>query len=209
MTSDVGVIIGCGPSLTPEQIEMTRHLPQFGANRAFQFDIDVVLGCNWEFWDHYWPQIKDMRCDKWTTHPTLKEKRPEGLRWIEGRWEPGLSTDPDYICYHHGSGPQILNLAFVRYNIRRFILIGFDMRYPGKVTQSRYTGKRHFFGEDALTQRHFPRTGPDGELTGLIDEMATIKPDAYGIEIYNCTLGSAMTCFPMMPLEQALEITAS
>ncbi len=79
----VGVVIGCGPSLTEEQINKTRHLKQFGANRAFQFDIDVVLGCNFEFWDHYWSKIKDMRCHKWATHPSQKDKRPEGLRESE------------------------------------------------------------------------------------------------------------------------------
>jgi len=164
----------------------------------------VVLGCNWQFWDHYWDKIKDFRCHKWTSHPALQAKRPEGLRWIEGRWETGISTDSSYIHYHHGSGPQILNLAY-HYGCRIFLLIGWDMRYPGKVTRTQYTKPRHFFGEDALTSKHFPNTGNEGELAGLIDEMATIRPENYGITIVNCTPDSAMTCFPMMGLDEALE----
>jgi hypothetical protein len=145
-----------------------------------------------------------MRCDKWTTHPKLKDKRPEGLQWIEGRWEPGISTVNSYIHYHHGSGPQIFNLAY-HYGVRTFILIGWDMRYLGKIDRKNYTGKRHFFGECPLTKGHYPQTGPNGELTGLINEMATIHPPQYGIEVINCTPDSAMTCFPMMPLDEALE----
>lgn len=195
MSYDVGVIVGCGPSLTLDQLDKVSHLKRYGANRSFEFGVDVVLGCNFEFWDHYWPEIKDLPCDKWTTHPTLKDSRPDGLNWIEGRWEDGISTNPDYIAYHHGSGPQILNLAY-HYGVRRFILIGWDMCYREK---------RHYFGEDALTEKHHPRTGPNGELAGLIKEMETINPEIYGIEIINCTPDSAMTCFPMMPLDEALD----
>jgi hypothetical protein len=46
--------------------------------------------------------------------------------------------------------------------------------------------------------RHFTRNlGPNGELIGLIKEMETIHPSDYGIEIINCTPGSALTHFPM------------
>lgn len=199
MFSDVGVIVGCGPSLTKDQLGKVSHLKRFGANRSFEFDLDVILGCNWQFWKHYWPQIKDMRCDKWATNPEQRNGRPEGLQWIEGRWADGISTDPGYIHYHHGSGPQIFNLAY-HYGVRKFILIGWDMCYRDK---------RHYFGEDPLTAGHHPRTGPNGELSGLIAEMATIDPDKYGIEVYNCSPDSAMTCFPMMELDRAIEITAS
>ena len=68
----------------------------------------------------------------------------------------------------------------------------------------RHKGKRHFFGDGEYPEplRHFTRNlGPDGELIGLIKEMETIKPSEYGIEIINCSPGSAMTCFKMGILE--------
>ena len=70
----IGVVIGTGPSLTGEQIAKVAHLKRFGANRAFEFDVDVLHGCNWQFWEHYWPQIKDLRCHKGTTRPELEGK---------------------------------------------------------------------------------------------------------------------------------------
>ena len=200
----IGVVIGTGPSLTKDQIEKVSHLKKFGANRAFEFDVDVLHGCNWQFWEHYWPQIKDLRCHKWTTRPELNGKYP-GLHYIEERWEDGLSTDPGYICAHHGTGPQCVNLA-LHYGCKVILLIGWDMRFPGKVDRYHYTGKRRFFGGDALTEKHWPMTGSNGELSGLIREMETIRPEDYGIEIINCTPDSAMKCFPMMPLDEALKL---
>ena len=202
----IGVIIGTGPSLTLEQIEKVSHLRKFGANRAFEFNVDVLHGCNYQFWDHYWPQVKDLPCEKWTTRPELKGKYP-GLNYIEERWIDGLSTDPSYVAAHHGTGPQVLNLA-LHYGCKVMFLIGWDMKFPGKIDNRRYTGKRHYFGEDPLTEIHWPKTSPDGSLGGLIREMETIHPEDYGIEIINCTPGSAMTCFPMMDLDKALEMYA-
>ena len=199
----IGVIIGTGPSLTYEQIDKVSSFKRFGANRAFEFDIDVVAGCNYQFWDYYWQEIKDYRCHKWTSHPEAKDKY-SGLNYIEGRWQDGLSTDKSYICAHHGTGPQVVNLA-LHYGCEVMILIGWDMRYPGKVNDRQYNAKRHYFGEDALTDKHWPRTNSNGDLGGLIKEMETIKPDDYGIDIINCTPNSAMTCFPIMRLEDAIE----
>ena len=198
----LGIIVGCGPSLDIEQLAKVSHLKRFGANRTFEFDLDVVLGCNYQFWDHYWPEIKDYRCDKWTTRPQSAEKY--GINYIEERWEGSLSTDKSYVCAHHGSGPQILNMA-LHYGCKTMLLIGWDMRYPGKINTKKYTGKRHYFGGDPLTEGHWPQTGPDGELAGLIREMETIRPEILGVDIINCTAGSAMTCFPMMSLDAALK----
>lgn len=163
----------------------------FGANRAFEHDVDVLHGCNHQFWNYYWPEIQDLRCHKWTTRTELKGIHP-GLNYIEERWEPGLSTDPTYICAHHGTGPQVVNLA-LHYGCKVMLLIGWDMRYREK---------RHYFGEYPEPLQHFPKNlGPNGEFIGLIKEMETIVPEDYGIEIYNCTPDSALTCFPMARIE--------
>ena len=191
----IGVIVGTGPSLSKEQLERVSHLKRFGANRSFEFDLDVITGCNYQFWDYYWSQVKEYKCIKWTTQPGSAEKY--GINYIDGLWEPGLSIDKNYIHYHHGSGPQMVNIA-LHYGCEVMLLIGWDMRYPPGQ-------ERHYFGEDALTKGHHPRTGPQGQWNGLIEEMETINPDDYGIEIVNCTPDSAMTCFPAMDLSEALD----
>lgn len=179
-------------------------MPTFGANRAFEFDLDVILGCNLKFWANYWNEIKEYRCDKWCSHDDIELEKYTGLKHIKGLWEPGISIDRNFIYAHHGSGPQVLNLAY-HYGVRTFLLIGWDMRFPGKVTNRVYMEKRHYFGEDDCTKSHFPKTGPNGELTGLIQEMETIVPADYDIQIINCTPDTAMKCFPCMELDTALE----
>lgn len=202
--SGVCAIVCTGPSLTIDQVEKVKRIPTFGANRAFEFDLDVIAGCNWQFWHHYWEQIKGYRCIKWATLDHDKVKHLD-LNLIESRFMDGLSTDKSYIAHHHGTGPQLLNIAY-HYGFKVLLLIGWDMRYPGKVDQFTYTGKRHYFGEDPLTEKHWPvHISPDGRLDGLMKEVVTIHPEEYGIKIINCTPGSAMTCFPMMDLDEAID----
>lgn len=184
--SRVGVVIGTGPSLTEDQLEVAHRFKTFGANRAFEFNVDVLHGCNYQFWNYYWPEIQDLRCHKWTTRKELEGVYP-GLNYIEERWEPGLSTDKSYINAHHGTGPQLVNIAY-HYGCETILLIGWDMRHQHN---------RHYFGEYPDPMKHTTRNlGPNGELTGLIKEMGTICPEDYGIQIINCTPGSAMKCFP-------------
>ena len=205
--AEAAIVCGTGPSITPEIIEAVNAsgLRIFGANRAWEiFNCDVVHGCNYQFWDHYWPQIKEQPFDKWTTRPQLEGKYP-GLEYIEERWEDGLSREPSWISAHHGTGPQLVNIAYL-YGCTKLILIGWDMRYLGKTGPSTYT-RRRYLDEDPLTINHWPQTGPNGEQTGLIKEMETIVPADYGIEIINCTPGSAMHCFPFGDLNE--EIAAS
>lgn len=199
---DTAIICGTGPSITPEIINAVNRSGHrvFGANRAWEIfsNCDVVHGCNYQFWDHYWPEIKDQPFDMWTSRPELEGKYP-GLEYIEERWEDGLSTEQHWISAHHGTGPQLVNIAYL-YGCTRLLLVGWDMRYWGKTGPSTYT-RRRYLDEDPLTINHWPRTGPNGEQTGLIKEMETIHPEDYGIEIINCTVDSAMRCFEMGDLE--------
>ena len=206
---EAAIIIGTGPSLSDEQLKIAINAQiygrarLFGCNNAYQVAIlDVHLACNWQWWDKYFEDIKSHSCDKWTPRKESADKY-EGVNYIEERWAGGLSINPSYIHAHHGSGPQIVNLATL-YGCTKLLLIGWDMRFPGKISDHEYTGKRHFHNETDLTSKHWPRTGPNGELAGLIKEMETIKPADYGIEIINCTPNSAMTCFPMGNLEDCL-----
>ena len=80
------------------------------------------------------------------------------------------------------------------------------MRYHGKRGPRKYE-KRRYLGEDEITRNHWPQTGPNGEQSGLIAEMETIKPEDYGIEIINCTPDSAMECFPIGDIYDELALS--
>ena len=201
---EVAVIMGTGPGLTQAVSQATMHLQRFGVNNTLQLGVDVHLACNVEWWDHYGAEARAHPGEKWIA---IDDEHPEraacaerwGLRTVRGVWAPGLSTDPAVIHYHHGAGPQMVNLA-LHYGIRVMLLVGWDMRYGAQ---------RHYFGEYPTPLQHWPRTGPNGELEGLIREMESIRPADYGIEIVNCTPDSALTCFPMMPLAEALSTYAA
>lgn len=203
------IVCGTGPSITQQQIDLVNKSDAkvIGCNRAYQiFNIDVLHGCNYQFWKYWWHDIKDKSFLKYTTRPELKGEH-EGLEYIREKWIDGLSIDPNYIAAHHGTGPQAVNLAYLM-GAKTILLVGWDMRFPGKIDDRTYTEKRRYLGEDPLTEKHWPRTAPNGDLAGLIKEMETIKPEDYGVNIINCTPNSAMTCFPMMELSEALETYA-
>jgi len=210
------VCTGTGPSINEHQINTINQaraegkIKVFSSNRAWEiFDSDLVHGCNYQYWDIWWNQptdkgliLKDQPFLKYTTRPELEGKYP-GLNYIKEIWIDGLSRDPSCISAHHGTGPQTVNLAYL-FGAKTILLVGWDMRFPGKVDNRTYTEKRRYLGEDKQTLTHWPRTGPNGEQEGLIREMETIHPKDYGIEIINCTPDSAMTHFPMMDLDDAL-----
>lgn len=199
------IIIGTGPSIDERTVTEVERLKLkgyklFGCNLAYtKFDLDVFHACNPEFYHYYWDKGLDaIEADKFTWD------RDTALRYdiyhVSGKWAKGLSTNKGYIHYHHGSGPQLINIA-LHYGAKEMLLVGWDMRYPDKVSDKEYRSKRHFFGEYPKELQHWPKTGQDGSFTGLIKEMETIIPSDYGINIYNCTKGSSLKCFEFRNLE--------
>lgn len=194
-----GIIIGTGPSLTPQAIELVKasSLPKFGCNLTFQvFDLDALYINNREFWQHYGAELDEYPSPKWTYHKDISEKHK--AHFVQGEWKPGLSTDPGYLHWGHGSGYELLGVAY-SLGIREFILIGYDLRFPRGYDGERKIagGDRHFFGEYPKELQHWTRLniGPDGELNGLLDCYRTIDCESLGIRIINCSPGAALDFF--------------
>lgn len=201
------IVCGTGPSITQQQIQLVNAARRagwakvFGANRAHEiFECDVMHACNKEFYPLWWNVIKDKPLDKWCTRPEMENW--DGVNYIEERWVDGLSREAHWISAHHGTGPQLVNIAYL-YGCTKLLLVGWDMRFYGK-SGPRSFERRRYLGEDPLTENHWPRTGPNGEMEGLIREMETIHPEDYGIQIINCTPESSLKCFPMGDLARAL-----
>ena len=196
---DKGIIIGTGPSLSDAQIEwaVAKHAEGwklFGINNVYQRvpQLDAFLACNPEWWDEYCrdPRLRDSDFAKWTwSKPTWEKYSGEikNLNYIPGVWADSLSKDPARIHYGHASGYQILGIAY-NAGIRNFFLLGYDMAYPpGK--------SRHYFGEYPATLYHNPKTGPNGEFTGLIKQFETIDEDDLKIRVVNLCESSALNHF--------------
>ena len=134
--------------------------------------------------------------EKWSSHSKegcaddkIEVAEKYGLNLVKGSSNAGFSTDQNVINYGDNSGFQALNLAILLGSCY-IVLVGFDMRHV--------SGKSHFFGDhpNSLFQRQ------EYESFALKFNKA---PPPDGVTIINATPGSALKCYPMMDLEDALE----
>ena len=199
------VCVGTGPSLTQQQVDTARNkgFDLFVCNNAYQLatDASLLYGCNHAWWKHYWPFVRGLRCEKWTTNRQAADEF--GINWIAETNKPGLSTDPDVIHHGHGSGYSLVSMAH-RNGADRIILLGYDMKYAPD-----YDGKqhnegstpRHYFGEYPSSMQHWPSVCIQGGVhTELVGLYRSIKEQGL-VEIINCTPGSAIDCFPYMDIQ--------
>jgi hypothetical protein len=112
------------------------------------------------------------------------------LRLREGDRE-GFADTPDTVCTGGNSGYQAIHVA-AHAGCTRILLCGFDM----------HGGHWH--------ERHDPPLREHGEAiyARWVPRFNTLAPAlaARGIEVINCTPGSALKLWPFVPLAQALEL---
>lgn len=107
---------------------------------------------------------------------------------------PGLSDDPMKTHGGGNSGFQACNLA-VLLGAKRLVLLGFDMR-TGENGESHWHG-HHPAGLNNPGQSNF--NGWIAHFSGAVQDFRQM-----GVEVINCTPGSALRCFPMARLEETL-----
>lgn len=187
-----------GPSLTQEVAERCRGFRVLAVNDAYRLMpfAEVLYCCDEEWWKVHngCPRFIG---EKWSSHSVrpgpendkISAAEKYGLRLVAGRDGEGFSFDPGVIHYGSNSGFQAINLALLM-GARRILLVGFDMHSRNG---------RHFFGDHPEPLSNALR------LEGLVpyfQRAAELLPPS--IEIVNCTPGSALDCFPMATLEEAL-----
>lgn len=157
----------------------------------------MLHGCNWQWWHRRWDVVKDLPAEKWTTNRQAADTY--GINWIDQKpgFGEGLSTDPSYLYHGHGSGFQLLGMAY-RARPERIVLLGYDLKYaPDYDGRNRQIGSspRHFFGEYEPELGHWPskmiERGVHIELVGLYTSVAEQNP----CQIINCTPDTALECF--------------
>lgn len=202
--SDLAIVAASGPSLTKAQTELCRAFHSIAVNDAYRlmpFASALYAG------DGAWWQVHEgapgFAGEKWSSHgdASHNDKRAVaalyGLNLVRGVDAVGFSLDPSLIHYGENSGYQAINLAVHKLGARgTILLIGFDMRMVD--------GRRHFFGEHPAPLRqtvHGYRIWPKH----FARAAAALPPE---LKIINCTPQSALTCFPMMDLADALTVAA-
>ena len=112
------------------------------------------------------------------------------LRNADNGRPEGLSTEPTGLITGRNSGYQAINIAVLA-GARRILLLGYDMRF--------IDGRQHWFG-------NHPIKNHEAEFTGYAKRFRTmVEPlEKLGVEVVNCSPGSAIDAFPRAELSEAL-----
>jgi len=193
------VCIASGPSLADGQIEVVRQARERGVCRVIAVNdnwrrapfADVLYACDERWWDRY---LSDIRAAGFTGELWSCNRRAHarhGTLHVLGLSKPGLSHVPNII--HHGgnSGYQAVGLAH-QFGAARIVLIGYDMQ--------RTAGKAHWFGDHPAGFTNSPG------VAGWVPRFDQLAKDAVRaqVEIINCTLETALTCFRRANIEDVL-----
>ena len=115
--------------------------------------------------------------------------RQWGIKVIKSIDAPGLSCKQGVLHRGGNSGFQAVNLAYLM-GAERIILLGFDMMPTD--------GKKHWFGD------HPDKMNVASSYPTFITAFNKVKPEQYGIEIWNCSRRTALKCFPCYDLDECL-----
>jgi hypothetical protein len=199
------VLIGGGPSLTPAQVEACRNRTDengcrvrvVAINNAYALApfADVLYFCDDKWWQWHHKKLGEWRGEIWRLQGGLHDfgdARIKVLRNLDQHG--GLSARRDGLHTGQNSGYQAIGYAVHR-GAKRILLLGYDMK-------SDLVGgrpKTHWFGD------HPGGTSPDIYRTFLPHFDTLVKPlAALGVEVLNCTPGSALKTFPHKSLAEAL-----
>lgn len=150
------------------------------------------------FGDHGWYRVHREFLAKWpglkvTCCPALSGQ-PDGLKYL--RRDPnrklGLTDNPSRVAWGFNSGTSAINLG-VHLGSRQIILLGFDMQ-PG------LDGHSHWH------LGHGNETRPRPNYARFMRGFPIMAKDAtrMGVEIINCSPGTAITDFPVVNLKEIL-----
>jgi len=196
------VVAATGPSLTPDVAAKVRRArwPDakcrvIAVNDAYRLlpYADVLYACDEKWWRLHIESVRELfHGELWSSHEgppgTTNDKTGMadlGVRFVSGRHSDSFSSDPARIHYGSNSGFQALNFALLK-GAKRVILVGFDMR-----------GRGHFFGDHPEPLHN--RSNYDAFLPEFRQAAKRCT-----VPILNATPGSALDCFPMVTLEDAL-----
>jgi hypothetical protein len=208
------VIIASGPSLTKEDCELVKAWRDpFGEphevrvmqqektkrrviviNTSFQRALwaDVLYACDTRWWDHYWREAhEDFVGHFWTQDEPAAIKHK--LNYVRSESGQGLNRKPGTINQGANGGYQAVSLAYLAGAVK-IILLGFDMSDWGKREghwHPDHPGRLHSFPQYAVWMINFGR---------LAKDLRSV-----GVPVVNASRRTAMTCFPKVRLEEALQ----
>lgn len=187
------VCLGGGPSLTKEDVDTVRgKATVIAVNDAYRLApwADVLYACDAKWW-RWHKGVPEFAGLKYALDAADKQFPSDaGIQILENTGHEGIEPAPTGLRTGKNSGYQALNLA-KHLGATRVILLGYDMELGPK-------SKSHWFGE------HPDKIKPP--VTTFLPYFAGAAAPlaAAGIEVINCSRRTALTCFPRVPLAEAL-----
>lgn len=201
-------IIGGGPSVTRQHVEMVRGLRVIAVNAAYLWApwADILYAADSHFWaDHAagvdipvlemtaadvrarFTAFEGERCTIQGSGNNVTDPAVHVLRRVD-HW--GLSRDPAALADGRNSGFHALNLAILA-GAARVLLLGFD--------GAPVRGRTHWHGGH---RRATPAEAYPLYAKAMSESARDIR--ALGVEVINCSPGSVIDAFPIVELAAAL-----
>jgi hypothetical protein len=198
------VIIAGGPSLTDEQVAKATAL-RWNGSKARVIAIndgyrkapaaDVLYFCDDKWWTWHHKALASWGGLIVRLEGGKHDFGDKRIKVMRNYGREGFCDIRDGLMTGRNSGFQALNLA-AHLGAKRIVLLGYDMRAElgGRVP------KTHWFGD------HPGGTSPDvyNQMRPLFATIAAPLADR-GIEVFNCSPGSALTAFPRVCIDEAAE----
>ncbi len=185
-------VLASGQSMSQDIADQVWHLPRIAINRTWELapDANIIYGCD-EIWWRANPMALTCRGIKVAMEPLpdMHPALPPAVKCMRNSGRTGFDNRQGYLRTHRNSGAQAVQVA-AHAGAARILLLGFDMH-----------------GE------HWHEPHPKGFGNPSPDRfamwIATFKGLALalkriGIDVVNCTEGSALDCCRRMSLEEAL-----
>lgn len=196
---EVAVVCASGPSFSPAQAAIVVEARRRGLcnvvaiNRQYETvpNADVLYATDGAFWDVYLPDIyrAGFQGELWTQHEGAAKRH--GLRHVKAIPGDRLPPEPDWITQGGNSGHAGIQLT-ARFGATRIVLCGFDLCRPAD-------GKKH---------NHADHPAPlgNGNPVSWLPRFTPLAHDlqAAGIQVVNCSPGTALTVFPRATIQEAL-----
>lgn len=201
VTDGTVVVLGGGPSLRDVDLSLLAPYTVIGTNNAYSLPnvpYNFFMDIGW------WKRNKDEAAG-YTGVMITDAPDPEGV--ITEPWVKRLHRYNDYgmnisrrdgLPWNRNSGAGAINLAAIM-GASRILLLGFDMQpVAGAPNKGNNWHDKHKAPPDPRQYEKFMRYFDTMKLD--LERINTVRK----LEIINCTPGSALKCFPIMRLEEAL-----
>lgn len=184
------VCIASGPSLTVDDVEYCRGKVDAAivVNNSYQIapwaDCLIASDLKWWRWHEGAKSFKGLK------YATSKHVNWSGVQILRNTGDHGLEMKPNGLRHGLNSGYRAINLA-VHFGAKTIVLLGYDMQVG--------PNRKEHWHPDHPVKSQSPYKLFIKRFRTLVEPLAQL-----GIEIVNCTPGSALDAFPKMPLREVL-----